>query len=130
MTSPLSWTVLTTPTRPIYCSKMQSKCSSMNVLTTHIIGGERERAPNCSFSRSLSDRVSVCPCVHLSGWNIMGMHGERNTWLSCFIAHAQHNTARTTNMDRRGSRAQEGSVQHACRRLERDREPVRQRRQQ
>ena len=25
----------------------------------------------------------------------MGMCGERNTWLSCFVAHAQHNTART-----------------------------------
>ena len=28
----------------------------------------------------------------------MGMCGKRNTWLSCFVAHAQHKAARTTNM--------------------------------
>ena len=44
----------------------------------------------------------------------MGMRGERHMWLSCivFIAHAQHNTTRTINMDR-GKRAWEGSEQSA-----------------
>ena len=46
-----------------------------------------------------------------------------------FVAHAQHNATRMKNMDRRGRRAWEGSKQHTCRRLERDREPARQRRQ-
>ena len=96
----------------------------------------------CLFSGSSSDRASVCPCVRLSvcpfvcltGWNIMGMHGEKNTWLSCtvfffFFVHAQHNATRTTNMDRRGPReprSREGSEQRACRRLERDRKSARQ----
>ena len=35
-----------------------------------------------------------------------------------FVAHAQHNTTRTTNMDRRGRRAWEGSEQRACRWLD------------
>ena len=35
----------------------------------------------------------------------MGVCGERNTWLSHFVVHAQHNAARTTNVDRSGSRS-------------------------
>ena len=50
----------------------------------------------CSFSGSLSDCVSVCPCVRLSGWNIMGMRGERNTWLSGNVLLCMLNI--TTNM--------------------------------
>ena len=52
--------------------------------------------------------------------NVTGM-----TELYCSVVHAQCNT---TNMDRRGGRAQEGSEQHA-RRLKHDRERARQRKQ-
>ena len=43
----------------------------------------------------------------------MGMHGEKKhvVELCCFVAHAQHNASRM--------------IQHAYRRLERDREPAR-----
>ena len=42
----------------------------------------------------------------------MGMRGERNVWLSCivFVAHAQHNATRMTDVDR-GERAWEESEQ-------------------
>ena len=61
----------------------------------------------------------------------MGMHGEINMWLSytAFVAHAQRNATRTTNMNRRGRRAREGSEQCTCW-LGRDKEQARQRRQQ
>ena len=85
-----------------------------------IIGGKRERAPHyiCSFSGSSSDRAA-CPFVCLTGWNIMGMCGERNTWLSCtvFVARAQDDAKHG------GRRAREGTVRTARIRLERDRQP-------
>ena len=37
------------------------------------------------IDRLVEVRLTVCPCVCLSGWNIMGMCGERNTRLSCTV---------------------------------------------
>ena len=93
-----------------------------------------------SFSGNSSDHVSVCPSVCLTGLNIwtcaakeacggVVAHAQHNatgmTELYCSVVHAQCNT---TNLDRRGRRAREGSEQHACR-LKHDRERARQRRQ-
>ena len=96
-----------------------------------IIGGERERAPHMFIQRKFvwpCVHASIYLCVHLTGWNIMDMHGKRNMWLSyiVFVAHTLHNATWTTNMDRR---AREGSEQRSCQ-LEHDREWASQRRQQ
>ena len=63
----------------------------------------------CSFSESSCVCTSVCPYVHLTGLNIIGMRGERNMCI-VYVVHAQHNA---TNMDRRGRRAWK-EVNSAC----------------
>ena len=61
----------------------------------------------------------------------MGMHGERNTWLSCTVVLRMLNkTPLAIERQTQGRRAREGSEQCACRGLEHDRDPARQRIQQ
>ena len=84
-----------------------------------------------TFDCSAKVRLTVCPCVRLSGWNIMGMHSKRNTWLSCTVLLRMLNIMQLewqTWIDSR-ARAWKGSKQRTCRRREHNRQPARQRRQ-
>ena len=79
-----------------------SRVSSVFCHGTSIEGAQQttwlQRARSVSKPHIWSFSGSSCVCVRLSGWNIMGIRGERNTWLSCtvfFFAHAQRNATRT-----------------------------------
>ena len=86
-----------------------------------------------TFVCSVEVHLTMCLSVRLTRWNIMGMRGERNTWLSCTVLLHMLDIMplvhSTINMDRIGRRAREGSEQCAYCQLERDKERARQRRQ-